>query len=123
MSRRSQRNLNRFDYLPYDRKGEKRPLMDKGDPRVKKEVAKKDQALTMENTRAIDEAEKVDLEIKRFWDEYDLAELDGIDDVKECISELKEIIRKYESAHVELRRTLGDQEHKETYENYDKTVK
>ena len=122
MSRRSQRNLSRFDYLPYDRKGVKRPLMDKGDPKVK-EVVKKDQALTMENTRAIDEAEKVDLEIERFWDEYDLAELDGIDDVKECISELKEIIRKYESAHVELRRTLGDQEHKETYGNYDKTVK
>ena len=47
----------------------------------------------MEGNKLKDEERKMSLEIIRFWDEYDLDELFDIDDIKESIDELKNLVR------------------------------
>ena len=63
---------------------------------------------TMDENRVIDLVRKLDLEIVRFFEEYDV-ELDEVDDLKEAIRELKDLIRRYESAQIVLQRVIGDE--------------
>ena len=63
----------------------------------------------------VDQAKKLDLEIARFFSEYDL-DLDDVDDLKDGIHELKDIIRRFESAHIDLRRVLGDDRYRYDYD-------
>ena len=77
----------------------------------------------MEGNKLEDEERKMSLEIIRFWDEYDLEELFDIDDIKESIDELKNVVKKFENIHVEIRTTLGEEEHNEIYPNYENDVK
>ena len=63
----------------------------------------------------------MDLEIARFFSEYDL-DLDDVDDLKDGIHELKDIIRRFESAHIDLRRVLGEHRYDAENEDYDAMV-
>ena len=119
MSSRPVRDVLRFDYKVYDQTGNK----------VEKSLTETDQILEessdndMENISLIDEESKIYLEILRFWNEYDLDEIEYVDDIKESITELKILRKRFEDIHVEMKRAMGEKKHKETYENYEEDVK
>ena len=90
--KRSLREKQRFDYRVYHQTGVKQA---KEEARVSKVVDRLDQALVMEDNKVIDKAVNLKLEVERFYDEYDLDILEGIDDIKEGIVELKNLTKKY----------------------------
>ena len=117
--KRSLREKQRFDYRVYHQTGVKQA---KEEARVSKVVDRLDQALVMEDNKVIDKAVNLKLEVERFYDEYDLDILEGIDDIKEGIVELKNLTKEYVSNHTELKRMLGDT-YGEEYPDYDAEVK
>ena len=118
MSKRPLRNTHRFDYSIYNRTGEK---VDKNTTKL--EHPSKKLEVVMEPEQVMDEESKINRDILRFWDEYDLSELDDIDDIREGISELKYLCKRFEDRHVDLQRLLGENEYNKKYQNYDVDVK
>ena len=78
-------------------------------------VEKLDQALIMEGQQLGDDERKIYLEIERFFDEYNLEDEPSVDDIREGIIEIKDLIKRYENKHIDLRRLLGEEEHDKTY--------
>ena len=117
--RRSLRKTERIDYKVSHLTGAKQA---KEQARVSKVVERLDQALIMEDNKAVDEEMNLRLEILRFYDEYDVDFLEGIDDIREGIAEIKDLTRRYVSVHIELQRALDDQ-YEEEYKDYDAEVK
>ena len=120
MSERPTRNISRFDFRTYHRTGQK---ITKNNTKFDHIVERLNRDYIMEGNKLKDEERKMSLEIIRFWDEYDLEELFDIDDIKESIDELKNLVKKFENIHVEIRTTLGEEEHNEIYPNYENDVK
>ena len=76
----------------------------------------------MERIQLVDEDKMIVLEIGGFLEEYELDDLYGIEDIEKCISELKQLKKRFEQLHVKLRRVL-EEEHEELYKDYDYDVK
>ena len=117
--RKSLRDTKRIDYKVYHLTGAKQA---KEQARVSKVVERLDQALAMEDNKAIDEEMNIRLEILRFYDEYEIDFLEGIDDIREGIAEVKDLTRRYTSVHIELQRTLAER-YEDEYKDYEAEVK
>ena len=120
MSNRPTRNISRFDYKEYHRTGQK---ITKNTTKFDHIVEKLNRDYIMARNKLKDDERKISLEIIRFWDEYNLEELFDVDDIKESIDELKNLVKKFENIHVELRTTLEEEEYNEIYPNYKNDVK
>lgn len=120
MSNRPTRNISRFDYKTYNRTGQK---ITKNTTRFDQIVERLNRDYIMDGNKLKEDEQKISLEIIRFWDEYKLEELFDIDDIKESIDELKNLVKNFENIHVELRITLGEEEYNEKYPNYKNDVK
>ena len=116
---RTDRNISRVDYKVFHQIGQKGS---KHDAQYKKLAKSLDKDSIMGKTQLVDGNSMIVLEIKGFMEEYELEELYGIVDVEKCISELKQLKKRLEDMHVNLRRVLGE-EYEELYRNYDDDVK
>ena len=90
MSKKPLRKTHRIDYKEYHSTGRKRL---KDEARVSEIVEQFEQALVMDEDKMKNQVRKLDLEITRFFLEYNPEE-DEIDDIKDGIHELKDIIRR-----------------------------
>ena len=93
----------RFDYRVYNQSGKK---VAKDNAQINRIVEKLDKDSIMERNKLIDEERKINLEVSRFWKEYELDQLYEVDDIKECINELKNLVKRFENVHVDLKREL-----------------
>ena len=108
MSERPIRDILRFDYRVYNQSGKK---VAKDNAQINRIVEKLDKDSIMERNKLIDEERKINLEVSRFWKEYELDQLYEVDDIKECIN-----------VHVDLKREL-DEQNAELYANYESNIK
>ena len=115
----SKRNISRFDYNKYHQTGQKSSKLDE---QYKKLADSLDKDSIMERTQLVDEDHAIVLEVEVFLEEYELEDLYGIEDIEKCISELKQLKKRFEEVHVKLRRILGE-EHERLYQDYDNDVK
>ena len=118
MSKKTLRNTPRLDYKELH-STEKKKL--KEEVRISEIVDQFEQALVMDEEKLKNQTKKIDLEITRFLAEYDVA-VDEIEDIKDGIHELKDIIRRYESAHIDLKSAIGDGPYTDEYPDYGEKI-
>ena len=116
---RPNRNISRFDYKAYHTTGEKSSTLD---VQYRKLADSLDKDSIMEHIQLVDEDKIIVLELGGFLEEDELDDLYGIEDIEKCISELKQLKKRFEQLQVKLRRVLGE-EHEESYKDYDDDVK
>lgn len=118
MRKASSRSKPRIDYKIYDQTGKK---ILKESAKLLELSNKLEKELAMSENQLSDQETKLRLEISGFWGEYDLDDLYGIDQISDSISELKNIKRRFENVHVDLRRNL-EEEWAPKYPGYDDLV-
>ena len=119
MRKGSSRNTTRIDYKIYYRTGKK---VLKESAKLEELANKLEKDLVMVENRLIDDEKKIGLKIVGFWDEYELDDLYGVDDINDSITELKNLKSGFENIHVDLKRELGEG-WSPTYPKYDDDVR
>ena len=123
LMRRSTREKDRVNYKPFLQRSNSsrtKKSSQKVDSRISEIVDKFEETLDMDEKQLKNLLKKLDLEIIRFFQEYSPEE-DDIDDLKEAIRELKDLIRRFESAHIDLNSAIGPDVY--VQEGYDGTEK
>lgn len=71
----------------------------------------------------IDEETKLSLKLKRLLDQYDLSDMDEIEDYEIAIPAVNASVERFECVHVEIKRGLGENEYTKMYPDFDTRLK
>ena len=63
------------------------------------------------------------LKLKRLLDQYDLSDMDEIEDYEIAIPVVNASVERFECVHVEIKRSIGEEEYTKMYPDFDTRLK